>query len=156
MKKNELKTIGMLLLITIIVIMFIIVRNNNEENDSIQVKNQIVQENKEEHVQLLDDGTKVIKSTKLNERKTIDGLEIGNIQMTTTKGETTLLAEVKNNTKKDINIMAIDIILLDKEGKEIVKFPGVIGNLKVDETARIESSTTLDFSNAYDFKIVIK
>ena len=146
--------IGILILITIVVfVIFIIVKNNKDHTENT---NDIVQENKEEYVQVLEDGTKLNTSTKLNETKIVDGLEIGNIQLSTTNGETTLLADVKNNTKKDINIIAIDIILYNKEGEEIVKFPGVIGNLKVGGTVKLESSTTLDFANAYDFKVVIK
>ena len=157
MKEKEKKMIGILILITIVVItIFLISKNNSNDKNNSEIKNDIVQENKEEYVQVLDDGTKLNTSTKLNEIKTVNGMQIGNIQLTTTNGETTLLADVKNNTGKDIGLTAIDIILYNKNGEELVKFGGVIGNVKAGETVKLQSSTTLDFANAYDFKVVIK
>ena len=50
----------------------------------------------------------------------------------------------------------VDVILLDKNGKEIVTLGGIISPLQPGEKKQFNTSMTLDYANAYDFKIVIK
>ena len=157
MKKKEKQMIAVLVVISIIIIaiIYFVTRSgkaNNENNNQLGDTNKVV----EEYVQVLEDGTKLNTSTKLNETKDVNGLSIGNIQLTMNGGETTLLADVTNNTGKDLGITAIDIILLDKEGKDIVTIGGMIGNVKNGESVKLQAGTTLDFANAYDFKVVVK
>lgn len=158
MKKKEKQMIAILIVVTIIIIaiVYFVTRsnktNNGKNNNQLEDSNKVV----EEYVQLLDDGTKLNTSTKLNETKNVNGLSIGNIQLTMNGGETTLLADVTNNTGRDLGITAIDIVLLDKEEKEIVTIGGMIGNVKNSESVKLQAGTTLDFANAYDFKVVVK
>ena len=105
---------------------------------------------------MLEDGTKLNTSTKLSETKTVDGLKIGNIQLTMQNGQSVLLADAENDTGKDIDIMLLDIILLDKNGNELTTIAGIVGDLKVGEKQRLNSSVTSDYANAYDFKVVAK
>ena len=69
-------------------------------------------------------------------------------------GVTNLLANVKNTTQSDKNMQEVIIILLDENGQEIYKMPGIIEEIKAGETIQFNSSITADFANAYDFKIV--
>ena len=140
--------------VIILGIIYFVTRPKEEEGtvNDVAEQNEVV----EEFVQVLEDGSKLNTSTKLNETKNVDGLEIGNIQLSMVGGETTLFADVKNNTGSDLGVTAIDIILLDKNEEEIVTIGGVIGDVKAGESVRLEASTTLDFANAYDFKVVIK
>ena len=156
MKKKEKQMILLLIVVGVIIlgIIYFVTRPKEEEGTANDVaeQNEVV----EEFVQVLEDGSKLNTSTKLNETKNVDGLEIGNIQLSMVGGETTLFADVKNNTGSDLGVTAIDIILLDKNEEEIVTIGGVIGDVKAGESVRLEASTTLDFANAYDFKVVIK
>lgn len=156
MKKKEKQMILLLIVVGVIIlgIIYFVTRPKEEEGtvNDVAEQNEVV----EEFVQVLEDGSKLNTSTKLNETKNVDGLEIGNIQLSMVGGETTLFADVKNNTGSDLGVTAIDIILLDKNEEEIVTIGGVIGDVKAGESVRLEASTTLDFANAYDFRVVIK
>ena len=154
MKKNEKRIILILLAILLIVIVIFAVTKNKKgnNNDNTEVENKPV----EEFVQVLEDGTKLNTSTKLNESRDVNGFKFENIQFTEQNGQSVLLADVTNNTGKATDYTLVDVILLDKTGKEIVKLGGIISPLQPGEKTQFNMSTTLDYANSYDFKIVIK
>ena len=71
-------------------------------------------------------------------------------------GMSVLLADVKNNTGKATEMQLVDVTLLDKEGKEIVTVGGIIAPLENGASTQFNTSMTLDYANAYDFKVVAK
>ena len=150
MKNNEKKVLAVLVAITIIVIIIFIATREK--------KNETVEEKKveEEFVEVLEDGTKLNTSTKLNETKYVNGLEFGNIQLTMQNNQSVLLADVKNNTGKASSLTLVDVTLLDKEGNTIVKVGGIIGPLQNGESTQFNTSMTLDYANAYDFKVEVR
>ena len=154
MKKNEKKMIFILLVILVIAIVIFAVSKNKKGNkdESTVAENNVV----EEFVQVLDDGTKLNTSTKLNQAKDVNGLKFENIQFTEQNGQSVLLADVTNNTGKATDFTLVDVILLDKNGKEIVTLGGIISPLQPGAKTQFNTSMTLDYANAYDFKIVIK
>lgn len=152
MKKSGIKIFIILLILSLLilgVIYFII--KNNVHTDTIE-QNQI----SEEFVQTLDDGTKLNTSTKLNENKNINGLQIGNIQLKREDNKTTLLADVENVTDKTINEKYLDIILIDKEAKILTTIPAITVKLEPGEKTQLNIGTQLDYVNAYDFRIIEK
>ena len=151
MKKSEKKMILILVIVSILIIgvIWLVTRPKKEEI----VENEVV----EEFVQVLGDGKKLNTSTKLNETKTVNGLEFSNIYLTEKDSSTDLIATVKNNTGKDITeITFVEVTLIDKEGKEIVKLDGAIAPIKAGGEKQFQINTTLDYANAYDFKVEIK
>ena len=136
-------------ILTLIVILIIII--------AIVVISKVVKEDKEEkteeYVEVLEDGTKLNVSEQLKESKNIDGIEIANIQLTEQNGQSVLLADATNTNNTNTGVMPINIIILDKDGNEIVKIPGVIAPLKAGETKQLNVGITEDYANAYDFKI---
>ena len=152
MKKQEKMGLLILIVVAIAIILTLVIISNRKEIHNEVEENKVV----EEFVQVLKDGTKLNTSSKLSETKIIDGLKIGNIQLTMQNGQSVLLADAENNTGKDIDIMLLDIILLDKNGNELTTITGIIGNLKAGEKQQLNSSVTSDYANAYDFKVVIK
>lgn len=159
MKLKEKKMIAILIVISVLVIgiIYVVTRKtdnkNNNENETIQNEQSNVVE---EFVQNLEDGTKLNTSTKLKETKDFNGLKIGNIQLTNKNEQSVLLADVKNETTKDTDVMLVDIYLYDKDGKEIVKMDGIISPVKAGETVQLNIGISFDYANAYDFKIVKK
>lgn len=152
MKKSGIKIFIILLILSVLilgVIYFII--KNNVHTDTIE-QNQTA----EEFVQTLDDGTKLNTSTKLNENKNINGLQIGNIQLKREDNKTTLLADVENVTDKTINEKYLDIILIDKEAKILTTIPAITVKLEPGEKTQLNIGTQLDYVNAYDFRIIEK
>ena len=158
MKKNEKRLIIVLLVITVIVVAIYMSRKDNGEIIENDVNVEVIEEeNKvvEEFVQVLEDGTKLNTSTKLSETKDLNGLQIGNIQLTESNGQSLLLADVVNNTEAATDVTIVDITLLDKEGNEIVTLGGIIGPLQPGETTQLNTSSTLDYANAYDFTVKV-
>ena len=153
-----------LTVIAVIVICVVVIVNRGEEpaNEGTQAQVQDQSQGKEttqvaeKYVQTLSEGTKLNTSAKLSETKTVDGLEVSNIELTMSDGQTLFLANVKNNTGADMGVKAVDIILVDDEGNEITTLHGVMDSVKAGETVQLNAKTTLDFSNAYDAQIVIK
>lgn len=157
MKKTEKQMIGVLILITVIVIIVGIVMGINKKEKQKDGKTEIEREENNtevgEFVNVLEDGTKLNTSNKLTETKTIDGLEIGNLQLTTKDNVSLILGEIKNNTDTARGGFPVDLTLIDKEGKEIITIGAYIQELKPGKSAQFNTSATFDFANAYDFTI---
>ena len=110
----------------------------------------------EKFVQVLEDGTKLNKSSKLNETKNVEGIEISNIQFTYKDGQTVLLADVTNNSGKAIDMTLLNIKLLDEQENEIITIGGIISPMQVGETTQLNAGMTMDYANAYDVEITLK
>lgn len=148
---NKKIALGILMAIVIVVvIVFVATRNRTTENN--------VKENttKEETVKVLEDGTTINTSEKLKENKTIDGMEIANLQLTQKNNQTVLLGTITNNTKEKKGGYPVDITMLDKDGNKIVVLVGYIKELQPGESTALNVSTTLDYSDSYDFTITRK
>ena len=154
MKSNEKKMIAILLIVLIIVlIIFAVTKNKKTEiNGSTTIENSY----EEPVVEVQEDGTKLNVSNKLNEPKEVNGLKFENIQFTEKSGQTVLLANVTNNSGKTTEMTSLEVILLNKEGKEIEKLNGLLAPLQIGASTQLNISTSLDYSDAYDIKIIIK
>ena len=157
MKKKEKKMIAILVLVSVVIIGIIwiatVPKDNNSGNSQVSVANN---QKKEEYVKVLEDGTKLNVSTKLNQSKKLEGLDIGNIQFTYGGGQSVILADVKNNSGSDSSLMLVILTLVDKEGNKIADLNGIIGALKAGESTQLNMGTSVDVANAYDFTIVKK
>lgn len=163
MKKSEKRMILILVIVAVIAIaVFVIVRRGDasgmQQNAGGQTSQsgQMGEANKDSDlVEKLKDGTKLNISDKLSETKTFGNYEVSNIQLTEKNGESLILADVKNigSTKKEMKFA--DIKLVDKEGNEITTLQAVIGEVEPGATVQLQVSATTDFSDAYDFSIVV-
>ncbi len=151
MKKNEKIVISILVIITIFAIIML-VRSKSKKVSSDETENQV----EEKYVSLLEDGTKLNKSTKLQETKYIDGMEITNFQVTEKDNVTVLLGTITNTSSTVKGDYPVDIKILDDQGNEIVTVGGYIGEIKPGESMQLNSSATFDYANAYDFEIIKK
>lgn len=157
MKKNEKIIISILLVVLVIAIIIFAVNKNKKEEDNNENINTETENNvTEEFVQVLEDGTKLNTSTKLNETKQVGIYKFENIQLTEKDGQSLILADVTNTSKNETDAKIVDIKLLDKDGKEIVTIGGIISPLKSGETKQFNSSMSLDYANIYDFEIILK
>lgn len=149
-KSNKMLLILILIIVTIAVIAMLCFMAKKGKEKQEENANQVV----EEFVQVQEDGTKVNISNKLKEEKELDGLKIGNIQLTEKDGQLTLLANVTNTTSQDVDAFLIDIILYDKNGNEIDTILGLISPVKAGQAVQLKAGITEDYANAYDFKVV--
>ena len=141
-----------LLVVLVIAVVIFVVSKNKKGNKENTEENKVV----EEFVQVLEDGTRLNTSTKLNEMKKFEGLEFGNIQLTNLNGQSVLLADVKNTTSAETGLMLVNVTLIDKNGNELGTVGGIISPLKPGESKQFNTSMTIDYANAYDFKITKK
>ena len=151
MKDNEKKAIAVLVVITVIVIIIAIVRSTGKKEEPKDEK--VAEVSQEEFVQLLDDGTRLNTSEDLKKTKTIDGMEITNIQLTEKGNQTLLLGNIKNTTDTTKGGFIADVTVLDKQGNEIITIDAYIGEIKPGESQQFSTSATFDYANANDFKI---
>ena len=159
MKKNEKILIGVLVLITVIVIIVALVnRNKGEENNTNNMNTTVDQsnENEEEFVNTLADGTKLNTSEELHKTKTFDGMEISDFQLTENGNVTLLLGTITNTSNVEKGGYPVDIKVLDKEGKEIITIGAYISKLQPGQSTQLNTSATFDYANAYDFEITKK
>ena len=144
--------ITLLAIILVIIIAILIMKFNKKEPEERQNETNTIANS---YVEEVEDGIKLNKSTKLNEAKEVEGLQISNIQLTTKDGMTTLLADVKNITDKKTEVKAIEITLLKEDGSEIAKLIGIINEIEAGESTQLNIATTSDYVNAYDFEVNI-
>ena len=157
MKKNEKRMILILLIVLVIAIVLFAIskKTNNEEKnitENVAEENNIV----EEHVQILEDGTKLNISEQLKKEKQVGVYKFENIQLTEQDSQTVLLADVTNTSEKETDVQIVDVTLLDKNGQEIITVGGIIEGLAPGEKTQFNTSMTLDYANTYDFKITLK
>lgn len=154
MKKKEKRMILILLVVLVIAIVaFLISRNANKGNKGTE--NNTTEENTavEEFVEVLEDGTKLNTSEQLSKTKQVGAYKFENMQLTEQGSQTVLLADVTNTSSSATDLQLVDVTLLDKDGKEIIKVGGIISPLQPGAKTQFNTSMTLDYANSYDFKI---
>lgn len=145
--------IGIVLLIIIILLIYKGSTKTKNQDDTSNNGTEISNQTENEFVKIEEDGTKVNTSNKLSEVKTIEGLEISNIRLTEKGNVTQILANVKNTTNTDVDGFKTTMTFYDKNGEIIVILGGHIPTVKANGTATLNTNSTGDFSNAYDFKV---
>ena len=147
-RKISIKAWVIVAIILIIIIVAVIV-NINKKN-----KHETTENDENSYVEVIADGIRINKSTKLNESKLVNGLLISNIQLTESDGMTTLLADVTNKTEQKTSFKKLRIILLDENENEISSMIAFLNNINAGETTQLNVSTTSNYIKAYDFKVV--
>ena len=166
MKKKEKQVILLLVIITVIVIIIAVVRNNQSSEEEVAdsssstgstAQSDDVEETEteevEEYVSVSDDGTKVNISEKLSETKTIDGIEITDIQLTENGNVTQLLATMTNTSDETQGGYVAVLTLIDEDGNVLIEMNPYIAELEPGESTQLNTSATFDYANAYDFTI---
>lgn len=156
MRKQEKIIILILIGIIIIALGVLFLRKNNEEKRTNKGGEMSSPIQEEQFYQELEDGIKLNTSTKLKETKTVNGLQIRNIQLTNQNNQTVLLAEVENTTGNETGETVIDVTILNKEGKELGTIGGMIAPLKAGEKTQLNISAMKDYVNASDFRVTVK
>lgn len=154
-KRSKSKKIRIAISVIIIIIVFIICfkilskkdidNTENNEKEFVLYDSSIA-----DYVKESEDGTKINLSPEINQDMKLNGLDIKNIQLTCKNGITTLLADVSNNTNKDLEMKNINIKLLDDDNKEIRTVNGYIPALKIGETTQLNVSMSSNLITAYD------
>lgn len=81
--------------------------------------------------------------------QTIDGIEISSINLSYQNEISTFTAVVTNKSSINKKIGIIDIIIKDENKNEIITLKGMIDKtMKINESASINASTSIDLTNA--------
>lgn len=85
--------------------------------------------------------------------KKVNGLEFKNASISFVDDMSTIVATVKNTTSNDVTLDVFDVIIKDKNGKEIVKIPGFIPKtIAPNEETQFISYINQDLSQATDIE----
>lgn len=148
-KKKRILFILIIIAIIVLIVLWFAKKENHKEEETNTVT--------ENFIQLKEDGTVENISSNLKEEKELDGLRFKNIRLIEKSGQLTLFADVMNTTNQDIEAFLVNIILYDKEGKELGTILSLISPIKAGETVELKTGITeKKYVNAYDFKIVKK
>ena len=151
MTKKEKKRILILVIVAAIIAVVMLVsmskRGKKQENEG---QNEV---NKEEFVEVLEDGTRLNTSTKLHEKKTFEGMEITNFQLTEKENTTLLLGTITNTSNVKQGDYPVNIKIVDKQGKEIITVSAYMPPLEPGQSTQLSTNAPFDYANAYDFSI---
>ena len=164
MKREKIYIFIIIILLIIISILTIIInkqkerQNTNEATQDIAQEensiNRIIEEPKE-YVKTLQSGIKKNENDKIKEEKTVQGLIIKNISLTSDGNDTTFSADVKNINKYNQQLK-LKITLLKEDGTEWMTFNGIVPKTDDETLGKINTKiSNSDFTNAYDVKIEI-
>lgn len=166
MKNGEKVLIAVLVVITVMVIIFAVNRSKNNTSDnpvvnagSVATDGEIenLEENVvENYVEVGADGSKVNTSEALKANKIVKNIEFNDIQLSERDGETLLTATLTNKGDSANEVFSVNVTLLDDAGQDIVAVKGVVPPIEVGATAIFEVSMTLDYANAYDFRVELE
>lgn len=156
MRKGEKTFILIIVIISIVIIGGLIILKNSrkEAQDNVGQNTTNMSNEVEEYVQKLEDGSKLNVSSEMQKTKTLDGLEIRNIQLKEMGAITMLLADVENKTDSETPEKAVKIQIINKSGNVITELKGKIDSIQAGGTFKLNIAVTADVANAYDFKIM--
>ena len=156
MRKGEKTFILIIVIISIVIIGGLIILKNSrkEAQDNVGQNTTNMSNEVEEYVQKLEDGSKLNVSSEMQKTKTLDGLEIRNIQLKEMGAITMLLADVENKTDSETPEKAVKIQIINKSGNVITELKGKIDGIQAGGTFKLNIAVTADVANAYDFKIM--
>ena len=104
-----------------------------------------------------ENGTYANTSEDVIKDQEVEGLRFSNTSLIMENGRSKLTTEVKNLTGEDIDLQSFDILVKDKDGKEMVTLLGYVGEvIKADETRIITSETDVDLTKAAAIEYLIK
>ena len=147
--KGALIIIGVAIIITVGI--FFITRGKGKKGEvEIGEEKNIVEE---EFVNVLSDGTKLNTSDKLQEKKKVGGLEVSKFQLTEQGNSTILLGTITNTSSTEQGGYDVEIVVVDKTGKELGRIPAYIKKLQPGESTQLNTGITGDYANAYNFSI---
>ncbi len=150
MKKSEIRMIVIILIVGLIVIgVMLATRGTNKKGEETT-------DTEESYTEVLEDGTRINTSEKTKKTKTVEGIEISNLQITEKDNVTIMLGTITNKSTETKEDITLKIKILDRNGKEITTVENYIGKLEVGKSTQLNTSTTYDYADMYDYEVTIE
>lgn len=143
-KNDKVKIVLIIIIIAIIaglIGIIIYVNNLNNKNDETYV--------------VKEDGTIVNTSENVLQKKTVNGIEIDNINVIEKDGVTEITGELKNVSGKRVEGFYVMIDLIDKNGQVLVGLGSYIQPVDKDGTGTFDAVTTGSYADIADMKIMV-
>ena len=102
------------------------------------------------------DGVKRNTSSKLQEERTYNDMNIRDARIEATGGMSMFAATVENPYDKNIEGEIVDVVFINEDGSELARVETFFPDLAPNSTSEINASTDLDITSAYDFYIEAK
>lgn len=151
-----------IIIIAIIVAETIIYQNNKNKNNQQERQ----QETEQESLSLIDmkntenarieNGVKENISENVAKDRKLGNLSITDIKLIAQDGVTAFSATVKNDSAKDFTGAIVKITFTNKDGSNYAELEAAIPEIVAGGTNSINSGTTADIANAYDFTIELE
>ena len=150
MKKSEIRMIVIILIVGLIVIgVMLATRGTNKKGEETT-------DTEESYTEVLEDGTRINTSEKTKKTKTVEGIEISNLQITEKDNVTIMLGRITNKSTETKEDITLKIKILDRNGKEITTVENYIGKLEAGKSTQLNTSTTYDYADMYDYEVTIE
>ena len=153
MKENQNKVVVIICVVAIILIIVLLVTKGGKKEQPNIVEQSNGNEVVEEFVEKKEDGSKENISEQLKKNKTIEGVELTNIQLVENGNLTQLLADATNTTNSTIDELDFIVTAIDKNGQELAEFEASVYMLEAGKTTKLNAGITKDIVNAYDFTV---
>lgn len=162
------KIVVLSIIIIIIVSLIFILKNKNEQDKSGDITQSITEQKEpvdlsktvvveENHSEKLTGGERINTSTELKKEKIFNGLKFTNINLVKQEGNTMLIADVENNSGKDLSSgQKVIVVFKDSTGKEIGQVESLLPVIKNGAKGQLNSNVLTasdDIVNAYDFEV---
>ena len=162
-KKSNSK--GIILLIAIIIIAIIVVgtiiyqNNKNTQQEQQQETEQdslsLIDMNNTENAKI-ESGVKENTSENISKDRKLGNLSITDIKLSAQDGVTSFTATVKNDSNKDFAGGIVKISFTNKDGSNYAELEAYIPEIVAGGTNAINTGTTADIANAYDFTMELE
>lgn len=98
-------------------------------------------------------GEKENTSSALKEEKTYKGMTVKDIKLSTASGITNFTATIENNSGTDFAGGAVTLRFINQDGSEYATLEGIIPEVANGKSTMLDTGTTADIANAYNFTI---
>ena len=130
-------------------------QNESGQKGPVDLSKTVVVE--EEYSEKIGENERLNTSPKLKEEKEYKGLKFTNIKLAKKNGNTMLIADVENNSDRDlISGEKIKIVFKDTKGNEIEEIDNILPAIKKGAKGQLNSNIATasnDIVNAYNFEI---
>lgn len=150
--KKRLLIVCSVVLVILAIIIAVVVIPKGENKKVIKTATNNIDMNNTENVEIID-GKKVNNSEEMKYRKYNRDLTFEIIELTATESESKVVMEVTNESEEEFSGKEITIIFMEKEGRVYGELASYVGKIDAGKTIRLELTTTLDITNAYDYMV---
>lgn len=156
-KRNVIFLVNIVIIVVLVIVVFVTGLGKNEKSKVPDLgTNENIEDigNVEEIYEEIINGKKTNISEKFHEEKILGNLIVENVNLTYENGKSTMVLFLKNVANNTVGDYEANIILKDKNGKNIESMEIYINHIEAGKTASVVVNITKDIVGSYDYEIV--